>query len=427
MSDLDFTRRERTIDGNAFVASPYGVKNGFDHDEFHRNALAPVITLAGMTPVRADSIYGPQTIMGAVYRGIEQAEVVIVDFTGRNANVAMEFMMAAMIGKRMIYLTQDEDDIPTDIRGRVRVIKYSDHYLAIDEMKLALANQLTSIRAERSVEMALLPMASGGTDPVQARVVTVTKDFVVVEALDGRRGVLGNADVDYQRIVPDMARLFSVGDPLSGAFEVDIAGGVKYTLLSGTPNPWHQLGAEFPVGRRFTGVVQRRSEKLGAFVLLDHGISGLVHNSVLAGRQWGIGDEVEVMVTRMDKDKRLIALQPLGPVAPSKAKGRFVPVQRTSEENSGFTKGQRLEGEVTKALPEGKGGYVLLRLSGRTRPVMLHCTAMTEGTRTDLNAGEVEIGDVLDVEIDTIDVTRDRITVRELDENEADVDEPITV
>ncbi|ANZ36153.1 hypothetical protein BBK82_08825 [Lentzea guizhouensis] len=396
-----------------FVACPYGPRDGFDHDEFYLKALVPVIKGVGMTPVRADSIYGPQTIMGTVYRGIEQAEVVIIDFTGRNANVAMEFMMAAMIGKRMIYLTQDLDDIPSDIRGRVRVIKYSDHYAAIDQMKVDLNLQLAAIRLEHSVEMALLPMASGGTDPVQARVVTVTKDFVVVEALDGRRGVLGNADVDYQRIVPDMSRLFSIGDPLSGAFEVDISGGVKYTLLPGSTNPWHQLSIEFPVGRKFTGVVQRRSEKLGAFVLLDHGICGLVHNSVLGGRTLAVGDEVEVMVTRMEKDKRLIALQPLR--MPPKVADSFVPTQRASAE-SRFVKGQRLEGEVTRALPEGEGGYVLLRLPDRSRPVMLHCTAMTPGTRADLNAGEIEIGDVIDVEIDTIDVRRDRITVRELEE-----------
>ncbi|WP_083267877.1 S1 RNA-binding domain-containing protein [Lentzea guizhouensis] len=413
MSDLNFTRRERAIEGNVFVACPYGPRDGFDHDEFYLKALVPVIKGVGMTPVRADSIYGPQTIMGTVYRGIEQAEVVIIDFTGRNANVAMEFMMAAMIGKRMIYLTQDLDDIPSDIRGRVRVIKYSDHYAAIDQMKVDLNLQLAAIRLEHSVEMALLPMASGGTDPVQARVVTVTKDFVVVEALDGRRGVLGNADVDYQRIVPDMSRLFSIGDPLSGAFEVDISGGVKYTLLPGSTNPWHQLSIEFPVGRKFTGVVQRRSEKLGAFVLLDHGICGLVHNSVLGGRTLAVGDEVEVMVTRMEKDKRLIALQPLR--MPPKVADSFVPTQRASAE-SRFVKGQRLEGEVTRALPEGEGGYVLLRLPDRSRPVMLHCTAMTPGTRADLNAGEIEIGDVIDVEIDTIDVRRDRITVRELEE-----------
>jgi hypothetical protein len=425
MSDLDFTRRERAIEGNVFVACPYGPRDGFDHDEFYLKALVPVITGVEMTPVRADSIYGPQTIMGTVYRGVEQAEVVIIDFTGRNANVAMEFMMAAMIGKRMIYLTQDLDDIPSDIRGRVRVIKYSDHYAAIDQMKIDLGLQLAAIRAEHSVEMALLPMASGGTDPVQARVVTVTKDFVVVEALDGRRGVLGNADVDYQRIVPDMSRLFSIGDPLSGAFEVDISGGVKYTLLSGSTNPWHQLSIEFPVGRKFTGVVQRRSEKLGVFVLLDHGISGLVHNSLLGGRQLAVGDEVEVMVTRMEKDKRLIALQPLRMPAAAPSANTFVPAQRTSAE-SGFVKGQRMEGEVTRALPEGKGGYVLLRLPNRARPVMLHCTAMTAGTRADLNAGEVEAGEVLDVEIDTIDAARDRITVRELDETELTADAPAT-
>nr|WP_042178873.1 hypothetical protein [Kibdelosporangium sp. MJ126-NF4]CEL13482.1 hypothetical protein [Kibdelosporangium sp. MJ126-NF4]CTQ99169.1 hypothetical protein [Kibdelosporangium sp. MJ126-NF4] len=49
---------------------------------------------------------------------------------------------------------------------------------------------------------------------------------------------------------------------------------------------------------------------------------------------------------------------------------------------------------------------------------MLHRTAMTAGTRADLNAGEIEIGDVLDMDINTVDVGRDRITVRELNETQ---------
>ncbi len=420
MSDLDFTRRERMIEGNVFTACPYGLRDGFDHDQFYRAAVEPVIREVGMTPTRADSMYGPETIMGTVYRGIEQSEVMIIDFTGRNPNVAMEFMMGAMIGKRMVYLTQSEDDIPSDIRGRVRVIVYSEHFAAIDKMKDELALQLAAIRQEPSVEMALLPMVSGSSDPVQARVVTATREFVVIEALDGRRGVLSNADVEYQRIIPDMSRIFTVGDVLRGAFEVDIAGGVRYTLLSGKTNPWHQLEVEYPVGRRFIGVVQRRAEKLGVFVLLDHGVCGLVHNSVLAGAQPAIGDEIEVIVSRMDKERRLISLQPVRRITASNAS--VVPSPRRSEENT-FAKGQQFEGEVTKVVPEldGRGGFVLVRLPGRTRPVMLHCTAMTEGTRADLNSGEIETGDVLDVEVDTIDVVRDRITVRELTESELTV------
>src|SRR4029077_9380706 len=125
----------------------------------------------------------------------------------------------------------DADDIPTDVRGRLRHILYSDHYHDVNRMREELRNQLLAIRDEPSVEMALVPMAAGGTDPMPATVITVTKEFVVIEASGGRRGVLSNEDVDYSRIVPDMTKVYSVGDRITGAFDIDTGGGMKYTML----------------------------------------------------------------------------------------------------------------------------------------------------------------------------------------------------
>jgi len=428
MSDLQLYRNEAPIEGQVFLSMPYGVKKvasgeEFDFDQFHETALAETIRAAGMTPVRADSMYGTQSVMGTIWRGLQQAEIVIVDFTGRSPNVAMEFGMATLIGKKIIYLTQDVNDIPVDVRGRLRYISYTSHFADIHRLRDDLSRQLVAIRKEPSVEMALVPMASGGTDPIPARVVTVTREHIVVQTLDGaKKGVLGNADVEYERIIPDMARRFSVGDHLSGAFDI---GGMKYTLLAGRTNPWPQLASDFEAGTRFTATVRRVSPTLGVFVPLAHGIDGLIHVSTLGNRRVEPGDHVEVTVTRMDTDKRRVSLaldrvlrdasgaRPLVAVPSRAASGS----PRVASSEPMPQVGDQVEGDVVKVCPEGAGGYILIHLPGRRRPAMLHCTQMSAALRRDLNAGEVEIGEILDVEVVTVDDAHDRVTVREVEDS----------
>ncbi|MFI7553853.1 S1 RNA-binding domain-containing protein [Micromonospora sediminimaris] len=418
MSDLHLLRDERPIEGRLFFATPWGKKelpdgSVFDFDAFYENELKATAEAAGFTPVRADNIYGPQSVMAPIWRGIQQAEIVAIDFTLRNPNVAMEYMMAMLIGKRCVYLTQDPDDIPTDVRGRLRYIRYSDRYQDVSRMREELRNQLIAIRSEPVVEMALVPMAAGGTDPVPATVITVTSEFAVIEASGGRRGVLGNADVDYNRIVPDMTRLYSIGDRVTGAFDVDTGGGMKYTLLAGIPNPWPRLRTEFPSGTTISGTVLRTRDGIGAFVEVGYGIDGLIHTSTLAGRILFAGDQVVASVIRVDSDRRRISLtldrvvSAAGPAAPV-----AVPAAGLAE----FRPGQRLEAEVVKVVRQGDGGYLLVQLPNRRKPAMLHSSAMSPELREGLVDDDIEVGEILDVEVLRIDTVRDRITVRDLPE-----------
>ncbi|GAB3865975.1 S1 RNA-binding domain-containing protein [Dactylosporangium cerinum] len=417
MSDLHLLRDERPIEGNLFVATPYGkreLKDGtmFDFDAFYADELTPIAEAAGFKPVRADNIYGPQSVMGPVWRGIQQAEAVLFDWTLRSPNVSMEFGWATIIGKRCLYLTQDAEDIPTDVRGRLRYIRYSDRYNDVRHMREELHNQLVAIRSEPAVEMALVPMAAGGTDPVPATVITVTREFAVIEASGGRRGVLGNADVDYGRIVPDMTKVYAIGDRVTGAFDVDTGGGMKYTMLAGVLNPWPRLRAEFPPGNTVTGVVRRVRAGLGAFIEVGYGIDGLIHTTALGGRELSVGDEVATTVGRVDVDRRRIGLQ-LDRVL-TRSGVTAAPSRPVAD---GPRPGERLEAEVAKVVRLDTGGYVLVRLPGRSRLAMLHSSVMTDELRADLDRDEVEVGEVLDVEVLTFDAARDRVTLRDLPES----------
>lgn len=421
MIDTRLKRELRPVAGSVFFAMPYGKKatryeQAFDFDHLYEAVYRTTIEEAGMTAVRADSIYGPQTVMEPIWRGIQEAEIVVVDFTTRAPNVAMEFGMSYLINKKMIYLTQDPDDILTDVRGQVRYIEYSSHFDAIDRLRVELKAQLAAIRAEANVEMTLTPMVSGATVPAHARVVSLAREFVVVQTDDGRHGVLGQQDVDYTRIVPDMTRRFGVGDRLDGAFEVDPAGGMKYTMLAGQANPWPHLTAAYAPGTVFTGTVENVATA-GVFVKVFGGVNGLIPRSALTGQAADLapGDRIEVCVTGVDTERRRVSLRldrSRGSTAPAAAAATAVPTE-------GFPAvGTRYEGEVVKAMPEGSGGFVLIRLPDRDRPAMLHVTRMTPELREDLNAGGLETGDVIDVEVIGIEPSRNRIDLRELTEEE---------
>jgi predicted RNA-binding protein with RPS1 domain len=407
-------RQFRSEPGAVFVAAPFGTKALSDgsmcnFDAVYRHALAPTIEAVGMTAMRADEIYGPQGVLAAVWQGIQRAEIVIVDFSAKAPNVAAEAMMALLLGKRIVVLTQDPEDIPTDVRGLYRYVRYAVDIESNDRLKTDLARQLEAVRKEPATEMLLVPMPGGGTQPVPVRVTVVTREFVIVESDDRRRGVLSNTDVEYARVITDMSRRFSIGDRLNGAFEIDPEGEMRYTLLAGQTNPWPALVAEHPVGSRMVGTV-RSVNHTGAFVHVGHGVNGLIPAGSLSGVELVPGMEVEASITRIEAEQRRVTLRferMLTSTSPMMT-SRMPAV------------GMRTYGEVVMVSPErdGRGGYLLIEIPGFERPGLLHCSKMSDELRADMNAGEVEPGEEIYVEVVRVDAMQGKINLMEMAEPE---------
>ena len=415
------------VKGNVFVVMPYGkrefVNDGgesvlFDFDAHYQDHYVPVILNAGMTPVRADSLYSDETIPGNVWCGLQEGDVVIVDLTGSNRNVMIEFAWAYLLGKKLILLTQCKEDLPSDLPG-LRHILYSP--LLKDQLRaeIELGKQLKVLALEQGGERRLVPLETSTIRPVTARVVSTAREHVVVEAEKGQFGVLGTADVDWSRIIGDMTHRFSVGDVLNGAFET-IDGYTRYTLLAGQNNPWHAIAAEFPQGRTFTGKVVNVIDNLGAFIRVGHGVNGLVPTSAL--RECGpvdIGTELHVGVARLDVPGRKILLRPsTGSTRGASAPGlRPVPPAGDAGDAAGLPRvGDRADAEVSRVVPEGErsGGYALVMLPGMRRTAMLHCTQMLSDLREDLNKGELQAGDLVYVEVIKVDASTGKVQVRDL-------------
>ncbi|MEV6012316.1 hypothetical protein AB0M29_36620 [Streptomyces sp. NPDC051976] len=420
MNYLRYARPER---GRVFLVMPFGKKNlsngeEFDFEEFHSKSLVPAVegcSIDGGSTVveRADDIYGPPAVMDRIWRGMQRADVVVVVFSGRAPNVALEFGMALILGKRMIILAHDLDDVPSDVRGLYHVILFSSYWTDMQRMTDELKKQLIAISDEPVTEMALIPMGddANGAQPAAATVEAVHEDFAVVRADDGRRGLLGLSDVSYSKIPKDM-RGFREGQRLQGAFVSTPHGGTRYSLLAGTRNPWEQLEKSHGVGHCFISTVHSVRETIGVFVRVDGAINGLIPaRTVTAWSGLARDARVEVEVTGLHVERRQVELRLVRVLTPAVS-------SVTDDGGTAWSKGFRTYGRVLKVVPEEggrRGGFLKVELRNK-RCGILHCSMMGEDLRHDLNNGFVDVGEEILVEISRIDPSGGRIELREADD-----------
>lgn len=116
-----FQNRDTRINGkDVFVIMPFVETWSSDVWE---QVISVAVKEMGMTPLRADNLYG-QNIMEDVWTGILKSAIIICDTTNRNPNVFYELGIAHTLGKKIILLTQNVDDIPFDLQT-YRHIVYS--------------------------------------------------------------------------------------------------------------------------------------------------------------------------------------------------------------------------------------------------------------------------------------------------------------
>jgi hypothetical protein len=85
--------------------------------------IKPVVTNMGFTIKRGDDPFSEHDIMRDIWSLTCNARIIIADCTGRNPNVFYEMGIAHTLGKLLIPITQETEDIPFDIRG-LRYIQY---------------------------------------------------------------------------------------------------------------------------------------------------------------------------------------------------------------------------------------------------------------------------------------------------------------
>lgn len=413
--------------GVVMFVMPFGVKDGFNYDSFYSQILKPKIESMGLTPQRVDEVYGEQSMLEVIWRTIQRAEIIVADFSHRSVNVGLEVGWGMILGKRIITIAQTAEDIPTDLRGLNRYLVYptSLNYLEIEELKDQLEHHLEALRDEPVEEMALVPYAGYAMSKAPAKVIAVAAEYATVRTDDGNLGFLTGSEIDYTRVYPDVQKRLRLGDHVDGAFVVDIRTKLpKYTLLLPEDNPWPEIASSRKVGTAFTSVVTNVTSA-GVFVRVLGKINGLVpRSSFPTGADPKPGDEIHVVVMRLDIDARRIGLalahpQWETPTRQAQAQVRHSPVPATPLPQIG----QEFEGTIHRIVPavnNAKGGFLLVALPGFERPAMLHVTAMTDELADEFNAGKLQIGEPIDVRVKAVEATKNKVLLEDLAEDEDD-------
>jgi small subunit ribosomal protein S1 len=151
---------------------------------------------------------------------------------------------------------------------------------------------------------------------VRKGVVKNVTDFGAFIDLGGLDGLLHITDMSWGR-VGHPSEIVGIGDELDvKVLDIDwnrerISLGLKQLL----PYPWKDIERKYPVGVRVRGKVVSITN-YGAFVELEKGVEGLVHISEMSwtrnvkhpSKLVTIGDEIEAVVLKVDRDDEKISL-----------------------------------------------------------------------------------------------------------------------
>jgi hypothetical protein len=161
-----------------FVIAPIGA-TGSDtrsrSDKIFQHIISPVVTECGYEPLRTDFDTRPGMIGRQIINYLVDAELVIADLTGHNANVFYELAIRHMVKKPIVQLMQDGERLPVDlIQSRTIFVDHKD-LDSVAKCKTDLADQILAVEKDPSLvdnpisETFLLKALEQSTNPAERR------------------------------------------------------------------------------------------------------------------------------------------------------------------------------------------------------------------------------------------------------------------
>lgn len=96
---------------------------------------------------RADDIWEHATVIQDVFSLIFRSHIVVCDFSRRNPNVFYEAGIAHTLGKHVIPITQNKDDIPFDLSHH-RYLPYLNNVEGRDKLTTELVKRLQTLATQ---------------------------------------------------------------------------------------------------------------------------------------------------------------------------------------------------------------------------------------------------------------------------------------
>lgn len=89
----------------------------------YQDHIVKVTESLNLKVARGDDFFSTHSIMIDIWNAICAARLIVADCTNRNPNVFYEIGLAHTIGKNVVLITQNKDDVPFDLR-HLRFIDY---------------------------------------------------------------------------------------------------------------------------------------------------------------------------------------------------------------------------------------------------------------------------------------------------------------
>jgi len=208
-------------------------------------------------------------------------------------------------------------------------------------------------------------------DIVKGKVTKLTDFGAFIELEEGIEGLAHISEFSWVKKIQkpqDLVKPNDVVECMILGYDLQ-AGRVSLGLKQVTANPWDNIEKRYPVGTRLSRKVVKITNA-GAFIQLEEGIDGFLHIDDISwtkklkhpGSELSAGQEVEVMVTSVDKDTRNIRLG----------------IKQLSEDpwrsfNESYKQGSPVEGEVASVTDFG----IFVRVPGGIEG-LIHKTNLTE-------------------------------------------------
>ena len=173
---------------------------------------------------------------------------------------------------------------------------------------------------------------------VEGKVLSLEKFGAFVDVM-GFKTLLPISEMSYDR-VSDACEVLEVGQEIKvQVLKTDWKNErVSVSLKALQKNPWEEALAKFPAGTKVDGKISKIMD-FGVFVNLSTGIDGLVHISELEGvstntnlkKVYKVGQEMSVVVDKIDVSQKRISLRPASSVEQDKTAEKYMSSQKDDD------------------------------------------------------------------------------------------------
>lgn len=152
---------------------------------------------------------------------------------------------------------------------------------------------------------------------VAGEIVSVKDYGIFIELDDGIEGLIHVSEMSWTNKIKNPAKHFTVGEKVDAqVLDVDVENKrISLGIKQLQENPWDDLAAKYPVGKKVSGKVKSVVD-FGVFLDLGEEVDALIHVSDLswtkknvnAAEQFSEGQEVEASVLSVDKENQKFCL-----------------------------------------------------------------------------------------------------------------------